>query len=239
MGETKVLVVGDEPNVVGLLQPWLEDDGHRVLCATDGAQALKIFLEHRPSLRVTDLRMPGMDGFELISRFREVSDVRVLALSGLDAAEYVVLSLQMGADDYLVKPTSRAVFLARVRSLLRRGPSSRQPSEYSDAFLNLNYFTHDVIADGRSTRLSPVEFRLLSTMVRNNHRVLTHQDLLTLVWGDEGGSLDSLTRYISSLTEKLESDLQNPSLITTVPSIGYRYSPPQTMAASTTPAAAA
>ena len=120
MSQAKVLVVDDEPDLVDLVREWLEDDGYQVYGATDGSQALKLLFEHRPTLTVTDLSMPGMDGLQLISRIRETSDVHIMVLTSLDSEDYVVQGLDLGADDYLVKPVSRRYFLARVRAILRR-----------------------------------------------------------------------------------------------------------------------
>lgn len=227
MSTTKVLVVDDEPDLVSILQEWLEDDGHEVYSATNSTEALRLFFQHRPDLSVTDLRMPGMDGFHLISRIREMSDLRVLVLTALGSDEHVVRGLELGADEYLVKPVSRRVFLARVRSVLRRvAPSKDIPSGYSDSSLTMNILTHEVHVRNQSIYLRPTEFRLLAFLVQNSDRVVPHQEILEKVWGDQSGSLDSLKWYISSLREKVEEDPQNPCLIVTVQRVGYRYFPP-------------
>ena len=227
MPRPKVLVVDDEQELVFLLQEWLEEDGHEVFVATEGGAALRLLFQQRPDLAITDLRMPEMDGFQLISRIREMSDVHVLVLTALGGDEEMIRGLDLGADEYLVKPVSKRVFLARVRSILRRAtPSEEVPDGYSDAHLMLNFLTHEVQVRGQSLRLRPTEFRLLTHLVQNSERVISHQELLDQVWGDQAGSLDSLKWYISSLRDKVEGDTGKPLLIVTVPRVGYRYFPP-------------
>ena len=142
----KVLVVDGERGLLPVHQEWLERDGYEVYSATDGREALRLFFEHRPTLSITGLRMPGMHGFQLIRRIREMSDVPVLVLTSLRSEEYMVRGLELGADEYMVMPVSREVFLARVGSLLRRlTPAEEVPSIYSDASLTVNFSTHEVL----------------------------------------------------------------------------------------------
>ncbi len=226
MSYTKVLVVDDEPQVVDLLQMWLEEEGYLVYGATTGEEALRLFFQHRPSLSTIDLIMPGMDGFQLIRRIREMSDGHVLVMSALADDENVIRGLELGADEYLVKPVPMRVFLARVRSLLRRTTSSEDDySAYADPSLTLNALTHEVAIRGRSVYLRPTEFKLLDCLTAYNDRVMGHSEILDRVWGDSNGSLDSLAWYIASLRQKLEENPKNPRLIVTVPRVGYRYFP--------------
>ncbi len=226
MSGPKVLVVDDEPDVVLLLRDWLEDDGYEVHTATNGKKALKMLFDHRPALAVTDLRMPGMDGFQLISRIREMSDIHILVLTAFDNEEYVVRGLGLGADDFLVKPVPKRAFLARVRAILRRAQSDAVPSGYTDASVSLSFLTHEAHMRGEPVALTPTEFRLLAFLCQNRDRVVAHQELLDRVWGSKGGSLDSLKWYIHSLREKVEEEPKSPRLILTVPGVGYRYSLP-------------
>ena len=224
MPVTKILVVDDEPDHRAIVQRWLEDDGYEVYTATNGWDGLESIVQHQPNLTVTDIRMPRMDGFQLINRIREVSDCHVLALTRLDSDEDVIHGLELGADEYLPKPISKRMFLVRVRSILRRAEAPKEvPSNYTDGCLTLNFLTHDASFHGESLSLRPTEFRLFSCLARNNDRVVTHQELLNQVWGDEGGSLDSLKWYISSLRRKLDEKCNGYRLITTFHRVGYRY----------------
>ena len=206
MPATKVLVVDDEPDLVSLLTEWLQGGGYEVYCASNGKDALRLLFQQKPSLTITDLRMPGMDGFELISRIREISDVHVLVLTALSGEDQMVRGLELGADEYLVKPVPERLFLACVRSLLRRATNSEGsvPDGYSDDYVTINFLTHQARAHGKDLCLRPTEFRLLGVLTRNSDRVVRHQELLDRVWGDMAGSLDSLKWHISSLRGKLE-----------------------------------
>ena len=227
MSMQKVLLVDDEQNLVALLQEWLEDDGYDVCATTSPRDALRLLFEYRPALSVVDLRMPGMDGFQLISRIREICDVRVLVYSALSGEQRMIRGLELGADEYLVKPVSRELFLARIKSLMRRPIQSEEEDtveEYADSNLTLDFRTQEVRVQGQNLYLRPTEFKLLAFLVRNCDRVVGHQELLDRVWGDAGGSLDSLKWYIASLRSKVGNP-GNPRFILTIPRVGYRYCP--------------
>ena len=168
-----------------------------------------------------------MDGFQLISRVRDMSDAHVLVLTAVEGEENLIRGLGLGADDYLVKPVSRRVLLARVRALLRRAKSPQEDlSRYADSNLELNLLAHEAMVRGQTVHLRPTEFRLLAYLCQNGDRVIGHQELLDRVWGELDGSLDSLKWYIHSLREKIEADIQDPQLILTMSGVGYRYRPP-------------
>jgi len=220
----KILIVDDEPDHLTLVQKWLEDDGYEVYTAANGWDALEAMVQHRPVLTITDIRMPGMDGFQLIKHIRELSDGIVLALTRLGDDENVIHGLELGADDYLSKPISKRLFLTRVRSVLRRAESPDEIlSDFADECLSLNFLTHIAQLHGEPLSLRPTEFRLLSYLARNNHRVVDHEELLDQVWGADGGSLDSLKWYVSSLRHKLDDNCKVSRLILTFPKVGYRY----------------
>ena len=220
----KILVVDDEPDHLALVQRWLEDDGYEVHTAVNGWDGLEAMVQHRPDLTITDIRMPRMDGFQLIKRIREISDGHVLALTRLGGEEDVIHGLELGADEYLSKPISKRMFLVRVRTILRRAETPEEvPSDYADECLSLNFLAHNAELHGDTLSLRPTEFRLLAFLVRNNHRVVDHEELLDQVWGVEGGSLDSLKWYISSLRHKLDDNCKEFRMILTFPKVGYRY----------------
>ena len=226
MSRPTVLVVDDESDLVELLTDWLEADGYEVHSATDGVEGITRFFDHQPDLTVVDLRMRGMDGFQLIARIREASDAHILVLTGLETEEAAVRGLGLGADAHLVKPVRRRPFLARVQALLRRAvlPEGLAP-DYTDAVLVLNFLTHEAHVRGDLVSLRPTEFRLLAYLCRDRDRVVAHSELLDRVWGERRGSLDSLKWYIRSLREKVEADPSQPSIIVTVQAVGYRYLP--------------
>lgn len=208
---SKILVVDDEPEMLALLNEWLEEDGHDVETATNGWEAFEIFLNRKPVLTITDLRMSGMDGFQLISRIREISDAHVIALTAMGGDEDTVRGFDMGADEYLLKPISKSVFLARVRSILRRAaPDEKIALGYHDRILTMEFLSHGAQVTGADLRLRPTEFKLLAYLVQNSNRVLNHQELLDQVWGEQQGSLDSLRWYISTLKGRSKTTLAIP-----------------------------
>ncbi len=233
---SKILVVDDEPEMLSLLNEWLEEDGHIVETATNGWEALEIFVDQKPILTISDLRMSGMDGFQLIRRIREISDTHVIALTAMGGEEHTIRGFDMGADEYLVKPVSKRVFLARVRSILRRAaPDDELALGYKDQLLTLDFLSHEAQVKGEVHHLRPTEFKLLAFLVQNSSRVLDHQELLDQVWGEQMGSLDSLKWYISALRQKIEDDPRNPKVIVTFARVGYRYFPPQAHPQSSQP----
>ena len=175
-------------------------------------------------MTITDLRMPGMDGFQLIRRIRQISDAHGMALTALDGEEHTIRGLDLGADEYLRKPISKRVLLAHVRSLLRHAESDDAVSvEYGDSTVTINVMTHEATVLGEPLHLRPTEFRLLVFLIQNPHRVLSHQELLDRVWGNQTGSLESLKWYISSLRAKIEKTAGAPRRIATVPGVDYQY----------------
>ena len=224
MAGSKVLIVDDERDFQALVQSWLEDDGYEVYTAANGWEGLRVFVEIQPRLTITDVRMPAMDGFQLISRIREISDAHVLALTAMGDTVNIVRGLELGADEYLIKPVVKREFLARVRSMLRRAnPPGEVPVEYQDSVITLGLLTHDTSCRGEPIHMRPTEYRLLTYLALNSDRVLSHQELLDNVWGDGGGSMDSLKWHVSALREKIETDPKKPSIIVTFPKVGYRY----------------
>ncbi len=222
-----ILIVDDEHNVRAMLSEWLEEEGYRVLAASGAAEGLKLFFDQRPFLSIVDLRMPGMDGFQLISRIRELSSTRILVLSALGGDNEVMRGLDVGADEYVVKPVSRGPFLARVRALLRwEHLDTGADTKYADLLLAMDMQAHSVTVRGQPVHLGPLEFKLLAYLVQQRHRLISHEELLNKVWGTELGSLDSLKWYISSLRRKLGDNPESPYFILNEPSIGYRYVPP-------------
>ena len=223
MAGPKLLIVDDEADFQALVRSWLEDDGYEVYAAANGWEGLQMFAEIRPQLTITDVRMPTMDGFQLISRIREISDAHVLAFTAMGDTENTIRGLELGADEYLVKPIPKREFLARVRSIVRRAtPPAEVPVEYRDSVITLDLLAHEAICRGEQIHMRPTEYRLLTYLALHSDRVLRHQELLDEVWGDQGGSLDSLKWHISALRDKIEAP-KKPSIIVTFPRVGYRY----------------
>ena len=220
----KVLVVDDEPNIVDLLTVSLKFQGFDVVTADSGQEALKLAHEHKPDAYILDVMMPGMDGFELLSKLRaDGLDAPVLFLTAKEAVEDRIHGLTIGADDYVTKPFSLEEVITRLRVILRRGNVTDEESKdatirYAD--LTLNDETHEVTKAGQIVELSPTEFNLLRYLMLNAEVVLSKAKILDNVWHyDFGGDGNVVESYISYLRRKV--DQEEPQLIQTVRGVGY------------------
>ena len=224
---TSILVVDDDDDIRALVGELLERAGHVVIKAPDGESALKLFYSRKPDLVVLDVSMPGLDGWEVLKRIRELSDVPVLMLTARAEELEKVRGLRAGADDYVTKPFGRQELLARVDATLRRGRSAPQAQEtYADDFLTVDFAQRKVTAGGVELALTPLEFRLLGAFVRNQNQVLSHDQLLELAWGDaRSADRDQVKLYVGYLRRKLGTGVGDESPIETVRGFGYRYRP--------------
>ena len=224
---TSILVVDDDDDIRALVGELLERAGHGVIKAPDGESALKLFYSRKPDLVVLDVSMPGLDGWEVLNRIRELSDVPVLMLTARAEELEKVRGLRAGADDYVTKPFGRQELLARVDATLRRGRSAPQAQEtYADDFLTVDFAQRRVTAGGVELALTPLEFRLLGAFVRNQNQVLSHDQLLELAWGDaRSADRDQVKLYVGYLRRKLGTGVGDESPIETVRGFGYRYRP--------------
>lgn len=223
-GQIRVLVVDDEPNIVELLTVSLKFQGFSVMTASDGNEAIKLAREFRPDAYILDVMMPGMDGFELLTKLRsEGLDSPVLYLTAKDAVEHRIHGLTIGADDYVTKPFSLEEVITRLRVILRRGGTVETDSNdatLSYADLTLNDETHEVTKAGELVDLSPTEFNLLRYLMLNAEVVLSKAKILDNVWHyDFGGDGNVVESYISYLRRKV--DTHEPQLIQTVRGVGY------------------
>ena len=223
----KILVVDDDSEIRDLMEELLKEEGYEIVVAADGKKGLQAFFAHQPELVVLDLMMPQMDGWNLLERIREVSEAPVIILTALGREHQKVRGLRSGADDYVVKPFSKAEFLARVKAALRKArPSQGIEERYEDATLVVDFPRHQVYLKGEKIDLTPQEFRLLGALVRNTNLVMSSNRLLDLCWGEGFGGPENVRVYIGYLRKKLEVDPRRPQLIKTVREFGYRYSPP-------------
>jgi DNA-binding response OmpR family regulator len=225
---SKILIVDDEPDILELVQTRLEMAGYETIAAESGEDALKSFFTARPDLALLDLEMPGMDGFELCERIRQMSDVPIIFLTAFGSESHRVKGLQVGADDYIVKPFSKNELVARVEANLRRAsmPSIQRDEQiYADPVLTIDHSAHLVTVRGKDMSLSPLEYRLLTALLKHPGQVLSHNQLLDLAWGPNSSetSTDSVRLYISYIRGKIEEDPKRPRLIETVREFGYRY----------------
>jgi len=228
--EKKILIVDDEPAFTNLVDQVLTQKGYQALKASDGQEALRLLFAHKPDLVLLDVVMPKMDGWQTLSRIRELSDIPIIILTGKRADEEdIVRGLDCGADDYLLKPVRNRELVARVEAALRRAelPSLRGVQKkitYSDDFLAVDVNKRKVMVNGEPVKLTPREFRLLALLVENADYILTHKQILEKVWGWEyTDSLDYVRIYISHLRQKIEPDSTQPRYIKTEPGVGYSF----------------
>jgi two-component system KDP operon response regulator KdpE len=221
-----ILVVEDSDTIREVVSRVLARGGYDVIGAPDGEEGVRMFEARRPDLVVLDIRMPKMDGWEVLERIRTFSEKPVLVLSGEDEQSSKVRMLMRGADDYVVKPANAAELLARVGVLLRR--YHRQPHvedviEYDDGLICVNLSSRHVTVGGETVQLSPLEFKVLSVLIRHPGAVISKEELMRDVWGDgPGGAADSVKLYVGYLRRKLEQHTEEP-LIETVRGAGYRW----------------
>ncbi len=222
-----ILVVDDEARLRDVLRMNLEMEHYNVLEASNGVEALEQLREYLPDLVVLDVMMPEMDGFETLSHIREVSTVPVIMLTVRQTEQDKIRGLDLGADDYLAKPFSPRELLSRVRALLRRSmmPAPARKTEIVvDPDLKIDFAKREVIVRGEKVLLRPTEYRLLYHLVSNAGRLLTHETLLSKVWGREyRDEAHYLRLYITYLRQKIEQDPAHPKYILTERGIGYRF----------------
>jgi two-component system KDP operon response regulator KdpE len=226
----KVLVVDDDPAFVRLVEQALTHNGYDVLKAGSGQEGLRLLFHQKPDIVLLDVVMPGMDGWQTCRRIREICDTPVIMLTGKHSTEKdIVRGLDYGADDYLIKPVGNRELAARVRAVLRRAelPSSSEgirQATYNDGWLTVDVAERRIMVNGERLRLTPTEFRLLTFLVENAGRVLTHQRLLEKVWGWEYvDDLDHVRIYIWHLRRKIEPEPAQPRYIKTEPGVGYYF----------------
>ncbi len=225
----KILAIDDDATLLRLIRQLLQPEGFSIFTATSGEEGLALFHHIAPDLVILDVMMPGMDGWEVCRRLRQVSSVPIIFLTALDSIEDVVHGLVGGADDYLAKPFRVSELGARVTALLRR---ARMPHEQPDVLrfgggdLIINRTEQTVFAHGRGVSLSPIEYNLLLFMAERAGRILPTQLLFDTIWGPmaETGT-QSVKWYIWRLRQKIEADPRKPQFILTERGKGYRFSP--------------
>ena len=222
----KILVIDDDENTLWLVGTLLQHHDFDVIKTTSATEGLDLARDQKPDLVLLDVMMPDMDGWEVCRRLRETSAVPIVFITAKSAVKDVVKGLEIGGDDYVVKPFDNHELLARIRTQLRRGATERGADElvFADGNLRINFLTREVNVYGKQVELTPKEFTLLSVLARNAGRVLTRTELITQTWGPEyGESNESLKLYIHYLRKKIERDPNTPDFILTSRGVGYRF----------------
>ena len=226
MEKRTILVVEDDRAIRNLIAATLEmSHQYNFLSAHNGAAGLMQALSRRPDLIVLDLGLPDMDGVDIIRKIRSWTNRPIIVVSARSEDKDKIGALDAGADDYLTKPFSVEELLARIRVAIRKmnfvGPDSAQ-SAYVNGGLKIDFASCTVSVDGQEVHLTPIEYKLLCILARNEGKVLTHRYLLSEVWGTDGGDGSSLRVFMATLRKKLEKDPANPVYIRTHIGIGYQ-----------------
>ncbi|MEZ8221468.1 Transcriptional regulatory protein, C terminal [Candidatus Fervidibacteria bacterium JGI MDM2 JNZ-1-D12] len=223
----RILIVEDELPMAQAIAYALKREGYQVRIASDGQEGLRLALTEKPDLVILDLMLPKLDGWEVCRTLRAKSKVPILILTARGEEHDKVLGLELGADDYVVKPFSMRELIARVRALLRRAKMaavSEEPDVLQSGNLTLYVAEHRVELDGKELALAPREFALLKVLMLNKGRVLSREQLLELAWGQsEFIDQHTVDVHVHWLREKIEPDPKNPRRIVTVRGVGYRF----------------
>lgn len=227
MAGEKILIIDDEKELADIVEMYLKADDYIVQKANDGKDGLNKFNSFKPDLVVLDIRLPGMDGMDICKAIRMNSDIPILMLSAKSGDMDKILSLGLGADDYVTKPFSTNELIARIKAHLRRyGNSARNQQkdilEFGD--VQIDCMSYAVYVGGQAINLTAKEFQLLSFLVKHPNQVFTKEQLFDQVWGfEEFGDLNTITVHVRKIREKIEKDPSNPEFIKTVWSVGYKF----------------
>lgn len=230
MPAPRILVVEDDPTVSDVVVRYLEREGFEVHSCSDGHRAVQVARQLRPDLVILDLMLPGIDGHEVFRRIRHRAETPVIMLTARADEADRVHGLQVGADDYVVKPFSPRELTLRVKAILKRsaGAGGRRLDELGvlrAGRIELDRRSRRVLAGGREVHLTVIEFDLLSFLMANMGATFTREELLRQVWGYEFGDTSTVTVHIRRLREKIEADPMTPEHVITVWGVGYRFDP--------------
>ncbi len=221
-----ILVIDDEPQILRALRTILTEKHFRVTTANRGEEGLALAAANPPDIVILDLGLPDLDGTEVCARLREWTQIPIIVLSVRDGEMDKVAALDHGADDYLTKPFGIEELLARVRVALRHAAQTRaeKATVMRAGTLLIDLANHVVTRDSETVKLTATEFKLLAYLAANAGRVLTHQSILSHVWGEaEANHVEYLRVFMRQLRKKLEQEPERPQILVTEPGVGYRF----------------
>jgi two-component system alkaline phosphatase synthesis response regulator PhoP len=222
----KILIVEDDPGIQLSLKDEFESEGYQVLATNDGENGLKMIREKNPDLVILDIMLPGIDGYEVCKSLRkEGNNTPVIMLTVKDKEIDKVLGLEFGADDYVTKPFSLRELLARVKSILRRIEARPDKIQtYMIGETKFDFRKYEALKQGQKIDYTPLEFQMLHLMIKQKGEVLTRDDFLDLIWGENNTVVTSRTidSHIANIRKKLEEDPSNPRIITSIRGVGYK-----------------
>lgn len=220
-----VLTIEDDGDVRFVLQTILERDDYRVVQAGTGRAGLRVFYQTRPDVVILDMALPDLDGWEVLERIRDMSEVPVLVLTGRCAEAEKVRALHSGADDYLTKPFSHVELIARLQAIRRRAQTSEVRTGFDDGRIRIDYAAHRAYLSGVPLPLTPIEYRLLCALVRHAGQVLSADQLVDLAWGETGTPDPARVKYAVLRLRRKLGWVDDGSPLRTVRGFGYRYEP--------------
>jgi len=219
----KILVIDDDLTLLHLLSQYLRESAFEVVEASNGPTGLRLAYGEKPDLVLLDVMLPGMDGWEVCARLRELTDLPIIMLTAKTTEADKLRGFRLGVDDYVTKPFSFAELTARIQAVIGRAQSDQTEASYiahGDILLDMERYQASL--DGRTLELTPTEFRLLEALVRRKGRVTSDEDLMHAVWGSYRSDPALVRRYILLLRKKLERDPSHPVWIRTARGFGYR-----------------
>lgn len=225
MSNNKILIADDDENIVRLIRMYFEKEGFTAVTANNGAKAVELFKSEAPSIVILDVMMPEMDGWQVCREIRRVSNIPIIMLTAKGETFDKVLGLELGADDYMVKPFEAKELIARVKAVLRRSETKETAAQKEIVFtgLTINLSNYELKINGQITEIPPKELELLYFLASNPNRVFTREQLLEEVWGfDYFGDSRTVDVHIKRLREKLEGVNANWQL-KTVWGVGYKF----------------
>ncbi len=223
--ESKILLVDDDPTLLALLSKFLQKGEYSVLAAASAAEALRLAYSEQPDLVILDVMMPGMDGWELCARLRELASLPIIILSARSSEADKLRGFRLGVEDYVTKPFSLAELAARIRVVLQRNQPKPSPADtiYTTGDWTVDMAKRRVLRGNELILLTPTEFRLLQYLIQKQGQPVSEATLAEEVWGaDREGAATLVRRYIWLLRQKLEADPEHPTRILTVRGFGYR-----------------
>lgn len=220
----KILLIDDDPTLVHLLGEFLADDAFEVIGALSGSAGLQQAYDQHPDLILLDVMLPGMDGWEVCARLREMSDVPIIMLTAKTTETDKLRGFGLGVDDYVTKPFSFKELVARIQALLARAKTTGSNTGYLiHGSVSLDTEKYQAYFEEKALELTPTEYRLLEALVQHKGNVASEEELVQAVWGKNRSEDTALVRrYILMLRKKIESDSSNPKHILTVRGFGYR-----------------
>ena len=224
----KILVVEDDSEYLGLTSTWLVNAGYEVVTSEDGLEGLRRVFSGRPDMVLLDANLPGMDGWEICRRIREMSEIPVVMVTVNNQKSDRLRAFTNGADDYVCKPVDFDELLARVRAILRRTWSANnnenKPSTFSNGDIEIDWGSRQVWVRGQRVKLSPTEFKVMACLINNRGWIVTHEQLLEKAWGPNYiGDKSFVKLYIRYLRQKIEKNPHKPEIIMTERGVGYFF----------------